>query len=161
MGTGKTTVGAELSIRLNKILFDMDTEISSIAGMSISEIFDLYGEEKFRDMETTECLMLGKFNNVIISTGGGVVLRKENIEYLRENGIIVCLNASPETIKKRVETDRARPLLESKNLLNKITELLKYRNPFYENADIQIDTEDKTPSDIAWEIIEKMEQLDG
>jgi len=154
MGTGKSTVGVELSLRLNMKLVDMDSEIIAQAGMPITSIFDKLGEKRFRDMESAECLRLSKLNNVIISTGGGVVLRKKNIKYFRETGVIVCLCASPNTIKKRVESDSSRPLLDSDNLLEKIEELLSIRTPFYQNADIIIDTNNKIPSEIAWEIVD-------
>ncbi|MBF0472478.1 MAG: shikimate kinase [Nitrospirae bacterium] len=158
MGTGKTTVGVELSIRLNMQLIDVDSEIVAQAGMPITEIFDKLGEKKFRDMETAQCLRLSKLNNVIISTGGGVVLRKENMDYFRKNGIIICLTATPETIYKRVETDCGRPLLNSDNLLEKIERLLSERKSFYQNADMTINTDNKIPLEIAWEIIETLHE---
>jgi shikimate kinase len=93
---------------------------------------------------------------VIISTGGGAVLRQENMDVLRENGIIVCLMASPETILKRTSNNDERPLLKVDNPLEKIKELLNFRKPFYEQADIVVDTENRTPRRIAEEILERI-----
>lgn len=153
MGSGKTSVGLELSTRLDMQLIDMDTEITVQTGMSITEIFDKLGEERFRDIETAQCLNLSKLNNIIISTGGGVVLRKENMDYFRNNGVIISLYATPNTIYNRLETDSSRPLLKGGNLIKVIEELLILRAPFYRNADLTIDTENKSPSEIALEII--------
>jgi shikimate kinase len=98
---------------------------------------------------------LGK-KNIIISTGGGAVLKQENLDVLREKGIIVCLLATPETILRRTSHNSNRPLLQVEDPSGKIKELLNFRKPFYEKADIMIDTEGKTPIQIAEEIIEKI-----
>jgi shikimate kinase len=156
MGTGKTAVGRKLSRLLNMKLIDVDTEIENAQKMTINEIFRNFGEQKFRDIETGMIKKLSGNKNVIISTGGGAVLRQENIDTLRENGIIVCLMATPETILKRTSHNSNRPLLQVEDPFGKIKELLNFRRPFYEKADIMIDTEGKTPIQIAEEIIEKI-----
>ncbi|GAB4416490.1 MAG: shikimate kinase [Thermodesulfovibrionales bacterium] len=155
MGTGKTEVGRELSNILHWRLIDVDDEIVRSKKMAIKDIFSSLGEEAFRDMETEMIREVSKNKNVIISTGGGAVLRQENMDILRENGIIVCLTAAPETILKRTANNDERPLLQVDNPLKRIRELLEFRRPFYEKADIMIDTEHKTPHQIAWEILER------
>ncbi len=154
MGTGKTVVGDELAKRLGRKLIDMDNEIEKSEGLMINEIFSRFGEPRFRKLETAMAKKLSPLRNVIISTGGGVVLKEENMRYLRKNGIIVCLVASPETILRRTMKTNDRPLLNVDDPLRKITDLLEYRMPFYENADIIIDTEKKNPFEITGEIIE-------
>ena len=102
---------------------------------------------------------LSSHKNAIISTGGGAVLKQENMEILRQNGVIVCLIATPETILNRTSKSNDRPLLKVENPFAKINELLNFRRPFYEKADIMIDTENKTPLQIAEEIIEKVKDF--
>lgn len=155
MGTGKTEVGRILSRKLGCVLVDADTEIEKEQKMTIAEIFKRYGEPKFRDIEADVIRRLSMMENTIISTGGGAVLRQENMDNLRKNGVIVCLTASPETILKRTSSNNDRPLLQVENPLQKIKELLEFRRPYYEEADIMIDTEGKTPLEVAEEIIEK------
>ena len=156
MGTGKTAVGRELSRLLNMKLVDVDTEIEKSRQMTINEIFKQFGELRFREIETEMIRKLSERKDVIISTGGGAVLRQENVDVLREQGIIVCLMATPETILKRTSHSSHRPLLQVEDPFGKIKELLDFRRPFYEKADIMIDTDGKTPREIAEEIIDKM-----
>jgi shikimate kinase len=156
MGTGKTAVGRELSRLLNMNLIDVDTEIEKSQRMTINEIFKQFGEPKFREIETEMIRKLSKQKDVIISTGGGAVLRQENMDVLRKQGVIICLMASPETILKRTSRNTNRPLLQVEDPFGKIQELLNFRKPFYEKADIIINTEGKTPLQIAEEIIDKI-----
>lgn len=154
MGTGKSEVGKELSRVLGWQVIDIDTEIEKSQNMKITEIFKQFGEPRFRDLETEMIKNLSKNKNVIISTGGGAVLRQENMDALRESGVIICLTASPETILKRTSNNNDRPLLQAENPLKKIRELLEFRMPYYQKADIMIDTENKKPFEVAEEIIE-------
>jgi len=156
MGTGKTSVAKQLSGMLGMKIVDMDTEIEKKEGMSINDIFTQHGEPYFRDVETEVAQTVSAMESVIVSTGGGVVLRPENIEYLRKNGIVVCLMASPETILKRTSSSDERPLLKVNDPLTKITEMLEMRKPFYKNADFVIDTEGRSPRQVAEEIIEDL-----
>ncbi|NWF98914.1 MAG: shikimate kinase [Nitrospirae bacterium] len=159
MGTGKTAVAKELSSLLNLKMVDIDNEIEKAEGITINEIFERYGESKFRDIETEMIKKISPEKNLIISTGGGVVLREENIRMLKENGIIICLIASPETIFERTKNNSDRPLLKVSDPLKKIKELLEFRMPFYKKADIIINTEGKAPLQIAEEIIEKIKWI--
>lgn len=156
MGTGKTEVGRELSAILGWKLIDVDDEIVKSQKMSVNEIFSKFGEPAFRDMETEMIRKVSKKKNVIISTGGGAVLRQENMEFLKTSGVVVCLTALPETILKRTSRNRERPLLQVEDPLQRIHDLLESRRPFYEKADIMIDTEGKSPFGIAGEILERM-----
>ena len=156
MGTGKTAVGRKLSMFLKMELIDVDTEIEKSQQMTINEIFRQFGEPRFREIETEMIQKLSERKDVIISTGGGAVLKQKNMDALRKQGIIICLMASPQTILKRTSHNSNRPLLKVKDPFEKIKELLNFRKPFYEKADILIDTEDKTPLQIAEEIIDKI-----
>lgn len=156
MGTGKTTIGKELAQMLHMKLVDVDEEIESAQGMTINDIFKTYGEQHFRDIETAMIKKLSQDQNIIISTGGGAVLRDENMAALKEKGAIFCLNASVETILERTGSSQDRPLLKVENPKKKISELLAYRRPFYEKAGIIIETDGRSPLLIAEEIMEIM-----
>ena len=141
---------------LNMELIDVDTEIEKYQQMTINEIFRQFGEPRFREIETEMIQKLSERKDVIISTGGGAVLKQKNVDALRKQGVIICLMALPQTILKRTSHNSNRPLLKVEDPFEKIKELLNFRKPFYEKADILIDTEDKTPLQIAEEIINKI-----
>ncbi|MDA8085921.1 MAG: shikimate kinase [Nitrospiraceae bacterium] len=157
MGTGKSSVARELAHMLGREVIDLDTEIEKNAGMSITSIFATFGEPRFRELETDAARQAAQKRGAIISTGGGVVLRRENVEALKASGIIFCLAASPETILKRTSANRERPLLQVPDPLAKITEMLNARGPCYmESCDYMIDTGGKTPKEVAQEIQGKL-----
>ena len=158
MGTGKTEVGRILSKKLGYALIDADTEIEKKQNTTITEIFRQQGEPAFRDIEAEVIKQLSGLKKNVISTGGGAVLRQENIDNLRANGVLVCLSATPETILQRTSANNDRPLLQTENPLQKIKELLACRKPYYEKADIMIDTENKNPLEIAEEIIKAVDE---
>ncbi len=159
MGTGKTTVGRVLSKKLGLKFIDMDSEIEKQEGLKIKEIFEEYGEERFRDIESEMAIKAAKNKKVVISTGGGIVLRDENIDTLSENGIIVNLTAIPETIIERTIANDDRPLLNVENPLDKLNTLLEQREPLYKKADIIVDTNNRSPIMIAEEIIENIGRI--
>lgn len=163
MGTGKTTVGKLLSKKLNMKFVESDNIIVEQANKSINEIFEKFGEEKFREIEKNIIKKLSKEKNTIISCGGGVVIKKENISNLQKSSIIILLNSEIKEIIKRLETDKSRPLLKSENKLEKkkrITLLLDKRKDLYlDSADIIIDTTGKKPEQITEEIISVMKVL--
>lgn len=161
MGTGKTEVGRELAHLKGLKLIDVDTEIERSEEMTINDIFKRFGEERFREIETKMIDKLAREENVIISTGGGAVLRQQNLDALKKTGIVICLTASPETILMRTSATDERPLLQVENPLAKINELLQFRKPFYDRADFIINTEGKTPIQIAEEITEKIRHSKG
>lgn len=154
MGAGKTAVGRELANILKWDLIDIDNEIVKAQDLSITEIFSSFGEAAFRDIETAMIQETAKTNNIIISTGGGAILRQENMDLLSRNGIIICLTARPETILNRTSKSSKRPLLNVDDPLKRIKDLMESREPFYGKADFMIDTEAKTPRQVAEEILE-------
>lgn len=161
MATGKTDVGRLLATRLGFAFLDCDGEIEREQGMTVSDIFVRFGEDGFRDREAAVIARLSEREHVVIATGGGAVLRSENRARLRKNGVIVCLTASPETILRRTEGTHHRPLLTVPNPLDRIRELIKLRRPFYEDADILIDTEGKSPAEVAEEILDGLKEITG
>lgn len=153
MGTGKSSVGKLLAYRLGKSFIDIDKQIEKEAGISIPEIFTKYGEEFFRAKEHEVVARIARYKNVVIATGGGVVLNDRNMECLRGKGIIICLSATPDVILERTSRRPTRPLLQCENPRQKITELLTKRQPFYEQADYVVDSSNLTPHQVTEEII--------
>ncbi len=160
MATGKTVVGNALADALgdNYRFVETDQIIIEDAGKTIPEIFADDGEIRFREYEIAACKKVAKFSNVIISCGGGVVLNKINIDYLKENCHIVLLNASAEEIYKRAMKDgqETRPVIDKEDPEAEIKKVLDFRKPFYEAAaEIIIETTGKKIEDIVIEIISK------
>ncbi len=154
MGTGKSSVGFKLSNRLKKEFIDMDREIENVSGMSVTEIFRRYGELRFRSEESLMAKKLGKRDNLVIATGGGLVLLEENIAALRENGIIILLEAKPEDIYARVNRKKGtRPLLKGASKVEDIEKLLQERQDYYACADFRVNTSDKDVDTIVEEIL--------
>ncbi len=155
MGSGKTSVGKILACMLKVEFFDTDELITRMLGMSTGEIFTRYGEDFFRDRETEVLKLLGKKTpgTCVVSTGGGAVLRAENMAALRENGIIVYLDVSAEEAYQRLKEVNDRPLLKVENPLEKIEELLQKRKPFYLQADLSINSTGKGLQEIAVQIV--------
>jgi shikimate kinase len=155
MGSGKTTIGKALSLALNLPVMDSDEEVSRQTGKTIMEIFDGEGEVGFRLLEA-ECLRNLPVENSIITTGGGVVLREENRKWMRENGIVVLLDASPEEILKRLEGDKTRPLLIG-DKETKVTKILDERLPLYvDTANLIIETTGKSVEVIVEELVHRL-----
>lgn len=153
MGVGKTSVGIRLAERTGRRWVDTDAVIEEKYG-AISEIFHRFGEEYFRQVETkTACDLMG-LDNLVISVGGGFVLREENVSLLKNNGRLIYLRASVQTLEERLASDAARPLLKTdKPLSTRLQELLELRAPIYEAvADFTIDTDGKTVEEIVDEI---------
>ena len=134
-GTGKSAVGRELATRLRCELISTDAEIVKRAKQSIPEIVAKYGWEYFRDLESTVCRDLADRDQVVIDTGGGAVLRPQNVEVLKRNGKLIWLTATPDTITARIGGDTQRPSLTgTKSFLEEITEVLRDRTPKYQAA---------------------------
>ena len=156
MGTGKTEVGRILAKRLGYIFIDVDSEIEKKKGMKITEIFSRDGEPAFREIEEETIGEISCGDRLVISTGGGAVMRQKNMDNLKRKGVIVCLSASAATIVHRTRGSKDRPLINVEDPLARIKELLAVRQPYYEQADITVNTESKSPVQIAEEIIEEM-----
>jgi len=157
MGTGKSSVGVRLAQKLKRQFVDMDREIELVNGMSIAEIFKRYGEVRFRSEESLMAIKVGKQQDVVIATGGGAVLKNENIDSLRENGILICLDASPEDIFSRVNRKKGtRPLLNKNVSVQDIEKLLQEREASYACADIRVNTSNKDLDTIINEIMQSI-----
>lgn len=154
MGTGKTAVGKALSELLDMPLIDTDDVIEEDSGMIISDIFEKCGEPHFRALESEAVKKVSRLDGYIISAGGGAVIREENVEEFKKNGLVFCLNATPEEIWNRVGHEMHRPLLQVEDPMGRIRELLNARAPYYARADYTIKTTQKSVSDIAKEIVE-------
>ncbi|MGN0432439.1 MAG: shikimate kinase [Lachnospiraceae bacterium] len=160
MGCGKSTVGIRLSYKLRRVVEDTDKLIEKKAEMSIKEIFATQGEPAFREMET-ECLkdLLLVKEEKIISTGGGLPMKRENHALLKKLGTVVYLRITPESVWERLKNDTTRPLLQCENPLAKIKELLAIRAPVYEEAaDIIFDVDGKDMEEVLSGIMEKLEE---
>lgn len=131
MGSGKSTIAKRLSKQLNRPLIEMDELIEKRANQTITDIFKNKGEEYFRQLESDLCKEISGSEGCIISTGGGVVLNPVNVEYLRQNGIIIYLNRPVDKILNDLKTSN-RPLI--KNDPNKLYDLYDYRHKLYVKA---------------------------
>ena len=159
MGAGKTTVGVKIAENTCLRLCDTDGFIVEKHG-KIADIFARYGEAHFRKIETETVRSLAKEDGLVISTGGGLVLKEENVALLKEKGKIVYLRASIDTLVRRLRADGTRPLLENatEGLQDRIARLVKERAPIYEQvADFVVDVDGKTPEEIAKEIRQRTE----
>ena len=142
MGTGKTTVSSVLSKITGLKEIDVDAYIVEKAKMSISEIFEKYGEEYFRNLETESLREIANNKNQIISCGGGAVLKDENVDILKNSGTIVLLTATPETIFDRVKDHTHRPILNNDMSLSHVKSLMEKREPRYQSvADIKVNVD--------------------
>lgn len=140
MGSGKTTIGRHLSFRLSRPFYDSDHEIIRRLGVSVSTIFEIEGEDKFRDRESSVLESLVKQDNIVLATGGGIILREENRQLLKQYGTVIYLKTDVETILERTRYDRSRPLLQTANPREKLEQLMAQRDPLYASiADIVID----------------------
>ena len=157
MGTGKSTVAAYLREKHGYQLVEMDAMIESRAGMTITQIFERYGEAYFRDLETELVKEIGVSEKQVVSCGGGVVLREENVRIMKQSGMVVMLTASPANILKRVSSDENRPILKGNKNVAFIEGLLEKRRERYEEAaDVRVATDEKTIEQIGEEILEKV-----
>ncbi len=148
MGTGKTSVGKRISAQLRMPYIDTDAVIEQDSRRLISDIFEEDGEQVFRQLESEAVKKVANYDNHIISTGGGVVLRETNVSKLKENGVVFCLTATPEEIFKRVGHHTHRPLLQTPDAMDTIRTMLSKRKPYYEKADYMIHTTDRTFAEI-------------
>ena len=134
MGCGKSTVGKLLAAKTGYTLVDADSYIEQKENMTIVEIFATKGEEYFRGIETEVAKELSQKEGLIIATGGGMVLKKENADYLKSTGFCVWLKVSPETVLERLKNDTTRPLLQRADKEAAVKELMTTREPIYKAA---------------------------
>jgi shikimate kinase len=153
MGTGKTSVGRLVAEQLHFDFFDTDDLIQIRTGRSIVDIFAKDGEPAFRALERQIVGELAGRKNTVISTGGGLPTNLENLEALKTHALVVCLWASPEKIWERVRYQSHRPLLHDPDPQKKVHELLEARAPFYRQADVLINTDQRSAREVAQQII--------
>ncbi len=154
MGTGKSRIGWELSRILRLTFIDTDKVIERITCLTIPEILELYGEATFRDYETEVVRRSLRLDRAVISTGGGTVVRPENRALLAGRGPVVRLNAAAETIYKRTRRHK-RPLLEVGDPTERIRDLLRERESFYqEAASFTVESDDRDASDVVADVVD-------
>ena len=162
MGAGKSTISDFLRTVFAMEVVEMDQIIAEREGMSISDIFETYGEEYFRNLETELLIEMQSKSNVVISCGGGVPMRERNVVEMKKNGRVVLLTAKPETILDRVKDNHDRPLLENNKTVPFIADLMEKRRAKYEAAaDIVIQTDGKSELEICEELIHRLREADA
>lgn len=160
MGAGKSSVGACLQRRTNFLLFDIDELVASKFGTPISEIFSTHGATTFREAESEALREISPANQAIIVTGGGILLRRENSEILKQHGVIVWLDGDEQILFTRAMKSGNRPLLSGKNPRQAFAHLLKQRLPIYaRTAQLRVDTSALTHEEVAIAILSKLERL--
>ncbi len=161
MGAGKSTMSDYLSTVLAMDVVEMDQIIAQRQGMSISDIFETYGEQYFRDLETNLLIEMQSKSNVVVSCGGGTPMRECNVVEMKKNGRVVLLTAKPETILDRVKDSHDRPLIENNKTVPFIADLMEKRREKYEAAaDVIIETDGKSELEICEEMIHRLRTMD-
>ncbi|MDQ2659087.1 MAG: shikimate kinase [Verrucomicrobiota bacterium] len=159
MGSGKSSVGRELAARTGLPCYDTDEMVANRYGLPIAQIFARFGEDDFRAAEM-EALTQLPASAAIIVTGGGVVLRAENVATLRRLGIVIHLLADEETLFTRVSRRKTRPLLQTKNPRTTLSELLQVRVPHYQAAaDRTVDTSALRHAEVAELVLQHLAEL--
>ena len=160
MGCGKSAIGKRLSFATKMPFYDMDNEIVKMTGLSIPQIFDLHGEEYFRNLET-EFLRSFRDEYCIIATGGGVAMRKVNREVMRKTGLVFFLNAPFRDIWRRISTDRNRPIVQ-RSSRSDLEGLFNVRKPLYlQSTHFKVETENRSLRDIVDYIAFQVGRLKG
>ena len=153
MGSGKTSIGKLLAKRTGRLFIDTDSEIIKESGMTITEIFNKFGEKYFRDLEHKVLLKVKSIENHVISTGGGIILKLENIKIMKNSGTIIFLDIDVETQLSRVRNKKNRPLLNSNNMVENLVNIKKDRDYIYKNiSDYIISISEKNKSEIVGKI---------
>jgi len=154
MGAGKTTVGRRAARTLGLQFFDMDVELEARCGVNVSTIFDIEGEHGFRAREARLLDELTRRSDVMVATGGGVILREDNRTRLRERVLVVYLKTSVERQLERLARDTQRPLLRAPDREARLQEFARLRNPLYEDvADIALTSDSRRPARMAERIV--------
>lgn len=161
MGSGKTVVGEHLANTLKTRFFDTDKIIEERLNQSITEIFEDKGETFFRDMESQVIDELTAYDNMVISCGGGSILRSDNVGYLKQNGTLVYLKAPFTVLYDRIKASKTRPLIATKQPEETARKLWEAREKAYEGvADITVDTAQKSIDEIVDDIVEVVKSSD-
>jgi len=151
MCAGKSTVGRLLAARLHKTFVETDALVEQRAGMSVAEVFSSFGEERFRDLEAEVVADAAMMQDAVIACGGGVVLRRSNVELLRAGAVLVYLDVSPRTVLQRLgPPSDVRPLLSGEDREECVLKLMAQRQPIYRaSAELSLDTSGLTPGSVA------------
>ena len=153
MGAGKSTVGEILSASIGYKFIDLDSLIEERANRKIPEIFSELGETRFRDLETENLITVSELKeNTVISTGGGILLKPENVKIIESSGTSIYLKAGIETIWDRIKDDNGRPLLNVEDPYGTAAQLYEGRKELYESSDIIVETDQLTPQIISEKI---------
>lgn len=158
MATGKTSVGRQLAKKLGRDFFDLDEIIQQQEKMPIVEIFKQKGEPYFRQIEKNLVKEYSSKNNLVVSCGGGAIVDEENLANLKKSGVIICLKADTDTILKRTNANKDRPLLNVDSPKEQINNLLVKREKYYRQADYSIDTTNLTINQVVDKIISIIEK---
>ncbi|MBI2085741.1 3-phosphoshikimate 1-carboxyvinyltransferase [Candidatus Daviesbacteria bacterium] len=160
-GSGKTTIAKLLSQKLNRRCLELDNMVVKKVGLPIPIIVEKHGWDFFRNKESEIAKKVSLENNIVISTGGGIILRQENIYALKENGVFILLNASVETLAKRIEKySQLPPLTDKKTPREELGFVLEQREALYKKAaDIIIDTDNLNPLETTDKIISEVERI--
>jgi shikimate kinase len=157
MGAGKTTIGTALAKQIGKTFVDSDHVLEERTGVSVATIFEVEGEAQFRDREAAVLREFVQSQNIVLSTGGGAVLREENRSVLRSIGTVVYLHAPPEVSYQRIRRSRDRPLLKTTDPLARLKALYEERHPLYnETAHIVIDANRNDYSQVVYATLERL-----
>lgn len=157
MGAGKSTIGRQLSTVLHQEFKDSDHEIVARTGASIPLIFEIEGEEGFRQREVAMIDELTQQDGLILATGGGAVLREENRKHLKERGVVIYLYATLDQLFERTRRDKNRPLLQTEDPHGRLEEMMTTRDPLYrEVADMVVHTDDRSVKSVIKEIKERL-----
>ena len=161
MGSGKSTIGRQLAKALKRPFFDSDKEIEKRTGVTISWIFEMEGEEGFRQREQQVIAELTEKQDIVLATGGGAVLKEENRNALRSRGSVVYLCSSIEQLYRRTAKDKSRPLLQTNDPKKQIATLLAKRDPLYKSvADVVVRTAKQSVHKTVSNVIKKLESLE-
>lgn len=155
MGSGKSTVGRMAASLLRFEFLDTDHLIEQRSGVPIPDIFRLHGEPAFRQLEHDLVLELRGRQQVVIATGGGLIVNPDNLASLKEHSLVVCLWATPEGIWNRVRHSDHRPLLDDPDPQAKIRRLMAERAPFYRQADVLLQTERRSLREVAHHVVQE------
>lgn len=158
MGAGKSSVGRRLAQLTGRPRFETDEIVAARFGTTIAEIFERYGEEKFREAETEALRELRGQGDAVVVTGGGIVIRPDNVPLLRQLGRVIHLTAKEETLFARISRRSTRPLLRTADPRKTVTELLQRRLPLYRTiADVEVDTSALTHDEVAGKILRSIQ----
>jgi len=157
MASGKSTIGLKLAKRLSLDFVDTDQEVGGRAGAEISWIFDIEGEEGFRIREEEILKEVCLKDEIVISTGGGIIIKEDNRKLISESGVVIYLEVSIQTQLERTLMDKSRPLLDNEDKEQTLNNLKKQRTPFYEGiANITIKAGDRSNNEVVEEILKQL-----